>query len=197
MKNFLFLLLFLTFTSNIVSGQIDSLLYKKISKMYQDDQKWRIEFSRLYSKGKSDYSEKQISRNWKVIDSLNLIQAKEIVAKHGFPGFSLVGKSGSSKFWAIIQHCDEDVKFQQKVLKFMRLEVLKKNADGIDYAYLTDRVLVNTNQKQLYGTQTRLNIQTKEYVPLPIRDELTVDKRRISVGLNPLSEYLKSLIDVP
>ena len=77
----------------------------------------------------------------------------------------------------------------------MHVAVSKKNADGGDYAYLTDRVLVNTGKKQLYGTQTRLNKETHKYVPLPIANEAKIDLRRTSVGLSVLAEYLKSMND--
>ncbi len=161
--------------------------------MFKEDQKWRLESYNLNRKGKSDYTQKEIDRNWTITDSVNLLAAKSIVENHGFPGFKLVEESGSSRFWAIVQHCDYDVQFQQIVLKLMKVEVLKKNADGGDYAYLTDRVLVNTNKKQLYGTQTRFDKLKKKYAPFPISEESLVDKRRISVGLKPLSVYLKSL----
>lgn len=195
MKNVTLLLLLFAFSPSFAKAQTDSTLYKKIVKMFKEDQKWRIESYYLNTKGKSDYNRKEIDRNWTIADSLNLLESKAIIGKYGFPGYSLVGESGSSKFWSIVQHCDDDVKFQQRVLKLMKAEVLKKNADGGDFAYLTDRVLVNTKKKQLYGTQTRLDKENKKYVPLPIRDEIMVNKRRLSVGLSSLETYLKSMND--
>jgi hypothetical protein len=85
-------------------------------------------------------------------------------------GYSLVGESGSSRFWAIVQHCDDDVPFQQKVLLLMKKEVDRKNASGRNYAYLKDRVLINLKQKQLYGTQGIPIPKTKKWAPLPISD---------------------------
>ena len=114
MKNlFLFLFLF-AFLPSFASEQGDSILFKRIVKMFKDDQKWRIESYHLNIKGQSNYSQQEIDSNWTVTDSLNLLEAKAIVNQYGFPGSSLVGESGSSKFWAIVQHCDDDVKFQNK-----------------------------------------------------------------------------------
>jgi len=57
--------------------------------------------------------------------------------------------------------------------------IVKKNADGGDYVYRTDRVLINTNKKQLYGTQTRLDKEKKKYIPMPISDKSMVDKHQM------------------
>jgi hypothetical protein len=79
-------------------------------------------------------------------DKTNQDEAKRILNKYGYPGYSLVGESGSSRYWAIVQHCDDDVAFQQKVLLLMKKEVDRKNASGENYAYLKDRVLTNLKQ---------------------------------------------------
>jgi hypothetical protein len=63
---------------------------------------------------------------------------------------------------------DHDVKFQEYCLNLMKNasdgDVLKKQI-----AYLTDRILVNTGKKQLYGTQFYLN-KKGVYGPRPIKD---------------------------
>jgi hypothetical protein len=163
------LILMLLSCSAIIFGQskIDSALYKKLGAMFKEDQKWRIESAKLYNNQKSDYDRATVDKNWAVADKLNQDEAKNILAKYGYPGYSLVGEGGSSKFWAIVQHCDDDVPFQQKVLLLMKKEVDRKNAPGEDYAYLKDRVLTNLGQKQLYGTQGIRNPKTKNGRPYP------------------------------
>lgn len=187
-----FLILLLLNASVVTFGQakIDSVLYKKLSTMFKEDQKWRIESARLYNHQKSDYDRESVDKNWATADSLNKAEAKRIIAQHGYPGYSLVGESGSSKFWAIVQHCDDDVAFQQKVLLLMKKEVDRKNASGENYAYLTDRVLTNLNQKQLYGTQGINDPKTKKWAPLPIKDAAHVEARRKAMGMMPLKQYI-------
>lgn len=174
---------------------IDSALFKKIDQMFREDQKWRLAYSHLNINGKSEYSEEVINKNWASTDRLNMAEAKRIIDQYGYPGYALVGKRGSGRFWAIVQHCDDDLKFQEKVLKLMDAAVRKKDADAIDFAYLTDRVLVSRKKKQVYGTQTRLNKETHKYVPFPIAQPETLDQRRKSIGLASLAEYLKSMND--
>lgn len=174
-------------------SKIDSALSKKLEIMFKEDQKWRLEYIKLSKPEKSQYSEDTINKNWAKTDSSNLSAAKEIFQKYGYPGYSLVGKSGSNRFWAIVQHSDDDVEFQQKVLILMDKEVKKQNASGENYAYLKDRILINKGFKQLYGTQTLYHKDSKKHTPLPIQDEKGVEARRKAIGLSPLKDYLKEL----
>jgi hypothetical protein len=187
---FIILLLLSCSVVTFGQGKIDSVLYKKLSAMFKEDQKWRIESARLYNHQKSDYDRETVDKNWSIADSTNETEAKRILNKYGFPGYSLVGKSGSSRFWAIVQHCDDDVAFQQKVLLLMKKEVDRKNASGENYAYLTDRVLTNLKQKQLYGTQGISDPKTKKWAPLPIKDAAHVEARRKAMGMIPLKQYI-------
>jgi len=187
-----FLILLLSSISAIAFGRAKthSVLYKKLSAMYKEDQKWRIESAKLYNHQKSDYDRETVDKNWAAADSLNEAEAKRIIARYGYPGYSLVGESGSSRFWAIVQHCDDDIAFQQKVLVLMKKEVDRNNASGENYAYLTDRVLTNLNQKQLYGTQGINNPKTKKWEPLPIKDAAHVEARRKAMGMMTLKQYI-------
>jgi hypothetical protein len=57
-------------------------------------------------------------------------------------------------------------------------------------ALLEDRILTNQGKEQIYGSQVRTNDAGK-YEFYPIMDETNVNKRRASVGLQPLEEYAK------
>jgi hypothetical protein len=189
----LFIFLVSTMLGSLTFGQskMDSSLQKKIIAMFKEDQKWRIESINLNNGKKSAFDEATINKKMGATDSVNMITAKLIIRKYGFPGYALVGEDGSKGFWAIIQHCDHDVSFQQKVLAMMSKEVERHNASGEDYALLQDRVLINTGHKQLYGTQVRIDLKTHHAHPLPIKDSPNVDSRRKAVGLSPLKDYLK------
>jgi len=113
-----------------------------------------------------------------------------IFDRYGFPGYDLVGQNGSNNFWLMVQHCDKDVSFQKKVLKAMKAELPKHNADPKNFAYLTDRILLNTSRKQVYGTQLTYNTDSCQAIPKPLEDSLNVDKRRAAIGLEPIESYL-------
>jgi hypothetical protein len=113
-----------------------------------------------------------------------------VFEKYGFPGYDLVGEKGSNDFWLMVQHCDKNVPFQEGVLKAMKAELSKRNADPKNFAYLTDRILLNTGRKQIYGTQLTYNTDSCQAIPKPLEDSLNVDKRRAVIGLEPIASYL-------
>jgi hypothetical protein len=169
----------------------DSALIKKIDTMFKDDQFWRVEYMKVSQKQKSDYDEKTIEKCWASSDSINELKAKAIVGKYGYPGYDRVGDI-SDNFWAIVQHCDDDIPFQEHVLALMKKEVAKNNASKEKYAYLVDRVLVNKHQKQIYGTQVRFDTVTRKSAPFPLKYPKSVNRLRKKMGLETLEDYLKS-----
>lgn len=122
--------------------------------------------------------------------TLNERRLSAMMDKYGFPGYDLVGKKGSYNFWLMAQHCDKDVSFQQRVLKAMKTALNKNNADSQNFAYLTDRVLINTGYKQLYGTQISYNTDSCQAIPKPMTDSVNVDKRRTAIRMESIESYL-------
>lgn len=115
---------------------------------------------------------------------------KNIFEKYGYLNYDMVGKDASNNFWLIVQHADNDVAFQRAVLAKMKIEVDRKNANGRNYAYLIDRVNINTGNAQIYGTQMAYKPDGTP-VPKNLADPDNVDKRRKEVGLEPLADYIK------
>lgn len=195
MKMIILPLMILTLVCCKSSAQHHSLnkaLIAEIDTMFKYDQFWRLESIKVHRKEKSAYSEDDIESNWAAADSLNEIKAKAIIAKYGYPGYDIAGKT-SEHFWAIIQHCDDDIAFQDKVLVLMKKQVAANNANKQNYAYLMDRVLVNKNQKQIYGTQLQRDKVTGKFKPFPLKYPKTVNRLRKQIGLEPLENYIKSI----
>jgi hypothetical protein len=118
---------------------------------------------------------------------------ENVFKRYGYPGFDLVGQKGSNHFWLMVQHCDKWPAFQQQILDAMKPEVLKKNADAKNFAYLTDRVNINTGKKQIYGTQMTYNTKLCQAIPRPLTDSANVNERRYEVGLEAIEEYQNSM----
>jgi len=190
----LFIVLFFSFilglTSSAQTVKHDTVLIQKIDSMFKDDQFWRKESIKLMKKQPSQYDDETIERKMGQADSVNKIKAKAIIKKYGYPGFNQVGE-WSNDFWAIVQHCDDDITFQEQVLALMKIEVAKNNADKNNYAYLTDRVLVNKKQKQIYGTQIHVDLKTHKAAPFPLKYPKQVDALRKKMGLGLLKDYLR------
>ena len=69
---------------------------------------------------------------------------EKIVRQYGYPGFRQVGEKSANNFWLLVQQADAYPSFQRQVLRLMLLEVKAKNASPVNYAYLTDRVAINS-----------------------------------------------------
>lgn len=120
-------------------------------------------------------------------DKKSTARMKEIVAKYGWPGKSLIGSDGARAAWLLVQHADKDVEFQKQCLVLIEAAVKTGEMRGIEYAYLFDRLAVAERRPQRYGTQFANN------KPQPIEDEAHVDERRKKLGLPTMGEYAKAM----
>ena len=106
-------------------------------------------------------------------DKENTAWLKEVVEKYGWPTKTMVGRDGANAAWLLVQHADADVKFQRKCLDLMA-QLPKDELSQMDFAYLTDRVLLAEGKKQIYGTQ--FDQVDGKLQPRPLEDEANVDK---------------------
>jgi hypothetical protein len=124
------------------------------------------------------------------VDQLNRRWLAETIERSGWPGKSRVGESAAHAAWLLVQHADADLPFQEKCLELMKAAPLGEVAQ-VDIAYLTDRVLVARQRPQIYGTQCRE--MNGRFEPQECVEPESLDQRRLSVGLGPMSEYLQQM----
>jgi hypothetical protein len=172
---------------------LDKKLVKLFDSLVTQDQKWRQLSTKFRNKqlGNDTISEKFILRSLRKTDSLNCFTLSKVFQTHGFPNYDLVGERGSSNFWLLIQHQDAHPKFQEEVLTKMKAEADRGKASLSDYAYLVDRVKVNTGQPQVYGTQMTLNSDQTSYEPRTLIEPEKINERRKSVGLDTIESYIQ------
>jgi hypothetical protein len=113
---------------------------------------------------------------------------KGVVAEHGWPRISEVGKEAAGKAWLLVQHADADPLFQLQALRLMEPLVAKGEVSQQNYAYLYDRVMLKLAGKQRYGTQATC-IEGR-FRPQSLEDEARLDELRAEVGLDPEAKYL-------
>ena len=136
---------------------------------------------------KTEMKDEAAKKRVEAIDTKSTARMKEIIAKHGWPGKSLVGEDGANTAWLLVQHADKDVAFQKQCLALLEKAYKAGEAKERDYAYLFDRVAVAEGKPQRYGTQF------KDGKPQPIEDEANVDARRKAIGLNTMAEYKQDM----
>jgi hypothetical protein len=170
-------------------SKFDKKLMSILDSMSTQDQRVRKQMTGLKSRDSLGYL---MNRT----DSLNYFLLTEIFQKHGYPNYDLVGEKGSSDFWLLVQHQDRHPQFQEAVLAKMKVEVDRGKADATDYAYLVDRVKVNTGQLQVYGTQMRHNADSTSFEPKPVVEPEKLNERRKSVNLSTIEDYVESMNSV-
>jgi hypothetical protein len=172
-----------------------------LDSLVAEDQKWRSywrrhnngEISRdedTLSKEENTLSNVEIMKRMKLSDSLDYFCVYDIFIQYGFPGYDIAGTEGSNNFWVLAQHQDKHVGFQDSVLAKMKIAVDAKKASAGNYAYLVDRVKINSGELQVYGTQMTLNADSTSYSPKPIIAPEKVNDRRRSVGLGTIESYI-------
>jgi hypothetical protein len=171
-------------------------LHDELLKMGTTDQEYRAILQNQFIKSPPkpgtppSHEMLDLVRKQQQADAANIKRLEEIIHQHGWPGKSLVGEDASTSAFLIIQHAE--LKVQQKYLPMLKRAASEGEAKPDEVAMLEDRVLMREGKKQMYGTQLRAGPETGGKLALyPIEDEPNVDKRRASVGLGPIAEYVK------
>ena len=160
-----------------------------LDSIYIEDQKYRQQIDGIAKQ--YGLESKEMKDHWRIInikDSTNLIKVKAILDRYGWLGTDVVGAKGNITLFFVIQHADQAT--QEKYLPMMREAVKNGKAQGSALALLEDRVALGQGKRQIYGSQIGRDSETQAYYVSPMIDPDNVDKRRATVGLEPLSEYL-------
>jgi hypothetical protein len=171
--------------------KIDSVLVKILIKRNVEDQKYRG----LSTSSMSREAKDSLWRIQKRIDLDNQQWLAEEINKNGWPGIYKTGETGDNMAWLIVQHADNDTSFQKKCLQLLKLALLNNETNIHNIAYLEDRVRINTNRKQLYGTQFENVVKEGKTIDLvlkPTEDLICLNKRRSYMNLPPVEEYLNA-----
>ena len=162
-----------------------------IDQIYKDDQKYAgippIELTQRYGSKKA----------WEIFkkkrDSVNIVNQNKInfiFNRFGYLGYDKIGVETSDKFYIAVQHADNNVKFQKKILKALKKEVKNKNASKSNFAFLSDRIKVNEGKEQIFGTQISYRKNGQAFPKNGIKDSVNVDRLRKHYDLIPLKDYL-------
>jgi len=116
---------------------------------------------------------------WKTSVKENDLRLLKIIDTYGWPTKELVGDIASSEVFFIVQH-SSNLELQKKSLSLLKQIANNDKNDLIPIAYLEDRILVKSGEKQLYGTQ-----YNKDRL-FPIQDPENLNRRRAQIGLDPV-----------
>jgi tetratricopeptide (TPR) repeat protein len=170
-------------------ANLDKGLAAKLDTIFDDDQRYRQQIGDI----KQQYGEQSVQMRelWKRIeeyDSVNVIKVTAILQKYGWPGPDIAGERGTAAVFYVIQHAG--IGMQDKYLPMLREAVKDKKLQPYLLAMLEDRVAMRHGKRQIYGSQVSCDVNGCFLAPIDDPDH--VDKRRDSVGLEPIGEYVKN-----
>jgi hypothetical protein len=119
----------------------------------------------------------------------NLEELEVLIQEKGWPKRSQVGPEAAGAAFFIIQHSNAIA--QQKYISMFGERCRENEADCNQYALMFDRLRMNQNLPQRFGTNHYLDpAQGKTDELYPLEDETRVDEWRKEIGLEPLRDYL-------
>ncbi len=163
-----------------------TILLEKVS---IDDQKYRLGWDSIISKhGLNSPEFIELISKMNKQDSANMIIVGGILDKYGWLGSKQISKEANETLFLVIQHAPLSV--QLNYLPVLKQAVKEKKAKPSEYAMLVDRTNMYQGKFQIYGSQMNYDSRGKILI-YPIADEPNVNRRRKSVGLPPMEEYVK------
>ena len=167
--------------------ELDSLT-NLLEKVSVDDQKYRLVSDstiRKYGINSPEFTE--LIKKMQHEDSVNMLLVGNVLDNFGWLSKEQTSEDANDAFFLVIQHAT--LKSQLKYLPLMKQAVKDKKAKPSDYALLVDRTNMYQGKLQVYGSQLNYDAFGKLHI-FPIEDEPNLNKRRISVGLPPMQDYL-------
>lgn len=122
------------------------------------------------------------------IDGDNTAWLRTDIAANGWYRISTTSAAADNAAWLLSQHADRNPQFQREVLAILEPLVALKETSPSSYAYLRDRVAVNEDRPQRYGTQGGC-IATNVWAPDQLEDSERVQALRDDLELGSLAEY--------
>lgn len=119
----------------------------------------------------------------------NLEELEILLEIKGWPEKSQVGREASEAPFYVLQH--SNARAQEKYIGLFEAACRKGEGNWQQYALMFDRMRMNQNLPQKYGTHFILdNRATGEKKLYPLEDETRVNEWRKEIGLEPLKDYM-------
>lgn len=115
---------------------------------------------------------------------------KDVLRHFSWRDIAAFGGETFDKAWLIVQYADHDLPLQTQALAAIKDLYEEGKCDPSCYAYLYDRVAVNSQNPQRYGT---LFSKPKTLELYPVEDLENLDHRRKEVHLCSIAEYKRQI----
>lgn len=163
----------------------DSALRAELLALSEQDQQAREGSGEAFARQDTVFLKRMMSG-----DSARARRLREIIGASGWPTVAQVGTDGVRAAWLLLQHSPY-IEMQADLLPLLDSAAARGEVPPGDVAMLTDRVLVRQGRPQRYGNS--FSGVGGKLVPDSIEDPSKLDSLRRSVGLPPMTEYVKLL----
>jgi hypothetical protein len=123
------------------------------------------------------------------VDKENLEKVLGIIEHCGFPTVASVGQTGMMSTFLVLQHSTRRIR--EKYLPQIKSSAANGDLSLQEVALMEDRLLMESGEKQKYGTQVTSDNIEEGWKLYPIVDIKNVNRRRETMGLGPLEDYVK------
>jgi hypothetical protein len=172
----------------------DPLVQELLARFARDQDVRNIFNQRKWTEGLSPAA----ANNWmlaastrmEAIDCDNTAWLKAQLPNIGWFTIPRYGAEADSAAWHLVQHADREPAFQREML--MKLQALPPGqTNDKRLGYLFDRVARAEGRLQRYGTQGQC--KDGQWTPFESEDSVNLDKRRASLGMEPIAEHMKTV----
>jgi|GEM_PF-6549758 len=161
--------------------------FKELLNIYQTN--YNIYWLMYHRYGPNSRLVQTMQEQFKHDDAITLYKVMSIVNTYGWLGTKRFGSVGPEVILISILHAD--LATQKKYFSVISNAAKEGDYPPEHLAFLADKIALSETKQQIYGMLIS-DIKNNRYIPFPITNEAEVDARRRSIGLNPLSEFLKS-----
>ncbi len=176
---------------SLVGAKADPALSSYLEQILADDQQGRQQLEAV--RVRHGFKSPEVLALWKDIaakDAENLAKVRAFLDTHGWLGPDRVGTKGNRALFLVIQHADLDT--QKRYLPLLREAVKNKCAFAHQLALLEDRVALAEGRRQRYGSQMITDMRDGRVLVAPLEDPSRLEELRRSMGLPPMSVYVRS-----
>jgi len=168
-----------------------------VTTMWRRDQAARATYVSLQTDGRDGprYLARQLSAaHAVVVDAEATGLLRDALTRYDWIDDQRFTRDVSNHAWLLAQHADDHPDFQALVLARMEPYASNGGIKKANYAYLWDRVAINTGRPQRYGTQPIWECDDSGALQLqPLEDPETVNERRKSMNMGSVEQDLKSM----
>jgi len=168
-----------------------------LTRLWREDQSARLTYMRLATEdrtGADFWAQRRATAHATHIDAESIRLIKAYSDDYGWIDSKRFGSPISNHAWILVQHADRHPNFQADILSRMEPYVEAGETSKKNYAYLWDRVAVNNDRLQRYGTQPTWVCDSEGDMALkPLENPAAVNERRAAMGLNTVEAGLAQM----